>query len=600
MTPSLEEIIEKIMQETGFTREDVRKELDAIIKEFENFIDEESAAHYLAQKHGVNLHPPTPKGYRKIKELVPEMRSVIIPLKVIRILSVREFTRKTGEPGMVANLIVGDETGEIRLVLWDKHAQHIADNEVDPGDILMVIGGYVREGLNGKPELNVGNFGNVRLNPPDIRVEVEETLATPTPLHQLKIGMQGVTIKGTVENRYPPKTFTRKDNSQGKMASLILRPSPDQQNSLDNSVLTLRVACWDQHADTIQSANQGDIVLLEGVSIKTGLNNQIEAHTSSHTVIKILPGQDKQDSSSKTSDKKTQEVGGQNEVVFSKIRDIQAGNPNVHVIARVSSEPVRRTFTRKDQSQGELLSVTIGDETGTIKLTLWDEHARNNTALKKGDVLRVKHAYSRVGFRGDVELNLGRRGLIDVNPKGVNATKLKSLSHDTPVAVIPTSSLKDARENQMVCCVAAITRLNKRTIVYPACPNCNKKIQLQEDKKTGTCQSCGQVKVKWNPLLSGQLDDGTATFRFSMIGDIASLFLGMDGETIQRQLEEGKTPAEILAAKEQELLGVDMHFMGRVSRNSQTGLLEIGIRSVEPLDYDKEIVTLIDELSKYA
>ena len=58
--------------------------------------------------------------------------------KVIDKTGPKEFDRKDGEKGWVATLLVGDETGTIRVVLWDEKAG--AALEIATGDVLEVIG----------------------------------------------------------------------------------------------------------------------------------------------------------------------------------------------------------------------------------------------------------------------------------------------------------------------------------------------------------------------------------------------------------------------------------------------------------------------------
>ena len=82
----------------------------------------------------------------------------------------------------------------------------------------------------------------------------------------------------------------------------------------------------------------------------------------------------------------------------------------------------------------------------------------------------------------------------------------------------------------------------------------------------------------------------------SMIGDIAAKFINKSGEDIQQQLEDGKSPGEILDDAEQTMIGIDHKFTGRITQNAQTGLLEIGIRSFQALDLEKEINSLVKEL----
>src|SRR6056297_2961425 len=78
--------------------------------------------------------------------------------KVLDTDAVRTFDRDDGSEGKVANLKLGDETGRIRVTLWDERTEAV--ERLDPGVSVEVVDGYVRE-RDGSLELHVGNRGAV-------------------------------------------------------------------------------------------------------------------------------------------------------------------------------------------------------------------------------------------------------------------------------------------------------------------------------------------------------------------------------------------------------------------------------------------------------
>ncbi len=95
----------------------------------------------------------------------------------------RTFDRDDGSEGRVSNLTLGDETGRIRVTLWDDRADRA--DELDAGAAVEIIDGYVRE-RDGSLELHVGDQGavdevddDVAFEPdadPIAEVELEETV----------------------------------------------------------------------------------------------------------------------------------------------------------------------------------------------------------------------------------------------------------------------------------------------------------------------------------------------------------------------------------------------------------------------------------------
>ena len=59
-----------------------------------------------------------------------------------------------------------------------------------------------------------------------------------------------------------------------------------------------------------------------------------------------------------------------------KIGDLISGAANVQVVGRVLSVESERTFSRSDGSEGKVASITISDETGRIRLVLWDKQTQ--------------------------------------------------------------------------------------------------------------------------------------------------------------------------------------------------------------------------------
>ena len=59
-----------------------------------------------------------------------------------------------------------------------------------------------------------------------------------------------------------------------------------------------------------------------------------------------------------------------------------------------------------DRSIDRVAEALIGDETGSIYLTLWDD---NIERVEDGQILNIKDAYVNL-FRGSMRLNIGRYG----------------------------------------------------------------------------------------------------------------------------------------------------------------------------------------------
>ncbi len=92
----------------------------------------------------------------KIKDLQPKQSKVNLEVEVADIGDVREF-QKFGKVGRVANAIVSDETGKVKLTLWNEDIDKIRN-----GDKLRITNGFVSE-FQGEKQLSAGRFGKLEV-----------------------------------------------------------------------------------------------------------------------------------------------------------------------------------------------------------------------------------------------------------------------------------------------------------------------------------------------------------------------------------------------------------------------------------------------------
>ncbi|MBT5022639.1 hypothetical protein HOK51_06345 [Candidatus Woesearchaeota archaeon] len=90
----------------------------------------------------------------KINELQAGQGKIEVELAVVEVSDVREF-EKFGKTGRVANAICKDETGQIKISLWNEQI-----DQVKIGDRIKIENGYVNE-WKGELQLSTGKFGTL-------------------------------------------------------------------------------------------------------------------------------------------------------------------------------------------------------------------------------------------------------------------------------------------------------------------------------------------------------------------------------------------------------------------------------------------------------
>ncbi|RLI44232.1 single-stranded DNA-binding protein, partial [Candidatus Bathyarchaeota archaeon] len=94
-----------------------------------------------------------------------------------------------------------------------------------------------------------------------------------------------------------------------------------------------------------------------------------------------------------------------------KIKDLRDGMRRVNVVAKVieKSEP-REVRSRYRDETYRVADAIISDDTGKIKLTLWNKQIDQ---VNVDDTVKIENGYIR-SFRGEIQLNVGRYGTLTV------------------------------------------------------------------------------------------------------------------------------------------------------------------------------------------
>lgn len=99
-----------------------------------------------------------------------------------------------------------------------------------------------------------------------------------------------------------------------------------------------------------------------------------------------------------------------------KVEGLSPSSRGVDVTVKVVSKGMpRETVSRTDGSAHRVSDILVGDETGCIYLTAWDD---NVDRINEGDTIDVKNGYVSL-FRGSMRLNIGRQGSFDVSQKSI-------------------------------------------------------------------------------------------------------------------------------------------------------------------------------------
>lgn len=365
------------------SKEDFLQRIQDKVENMGGLCDEPMAAMLVANELGFS---DVGRDSVKIGNITAESGPVSFVARVVSVFDTKEFTRNDGTIGRVGNLIVGDETGKIRVTLWDNMADLIKAEKVKAGQNLQ-ISGYAKQGYSGV-EVNVGNNGVLTESEEEIDVA-----ASSQKIKDIKDGMGDLNLTGNVLEISEVRTFQKKDGSSGRVGNLLM----------GDVTGTLRVTLWDEKTEFLNQLEYGDTVeIVNAYARENAFTQKVELQIGNRSIIR-------------KSEKKVEY-----QEKFIPIADIKADVDNINISGRVLDVAEIRTFEKKDGSAGRVGNLLLGDPTGKIRLTLWDEKTDFLDEIDFDETIEVLHAYSRENaFNQQIELNLGSRGIIQKTEKKV-------------------------------------------------------------------------------------------------------------------------------------------------------------------------------------
>jgi len=372
----IDEIYSKLSK--SITKEEFTEKVNEKVEQMGGLCDEKTAAMLVAHDLGLN---ETGKSSQKVADIKSDSGNVNFIAKVVSVFPIREFTRSDGTVGRVGNLLVADETGSIRITLWDDKADLINQGFIEIGHNLQ-LGGYVKEGYSGV-EVNIG--GNGVLSQTDEEVNVKNA---SMKISDIKSGTGSINVIGRLLDISDIRTFNKKDGSKGRVGNITIGDDTGK----------IRITLWDDKTDKIAELRLGDSVeVINGYARENNFNQQVEIQIGNHSLLK------KTETSVKYQEN------------FTAIADIVPGE-SYSIQGSVSGLGEIREFNRDDGTVNMVSNIYVSDDTGRIRVALWADHALLVDELDIDTPIQIIDAYAKSGFNEDVELSAGNRTRIIINP----------------------------------------------------------------------------------------------------------------------------------------------------------------------------------------
>lgn len=272
ITVPVEQLKERIVQEAKLSVQEVEARIGKKMEELSGLISEEGAAHIVANELGVQIFSGSSKV--NVGSLRVGMRNVEAIGKVIRKYGVTEFQTARGA-GKVGSFVLGDETGSIRVAMWNAQADNFS--KFNEGDVVKIVSGYVKDN-NGSPELHMNDRSSVAVNPEGVSVDAKVNTAERRAgalrksIAELKENEENAEILVTIVDVFEPRYFTvcekcgkRAVESSGKYNCSV---HGDVESALsyvvnavgDDGSDTIRIVFWRNQAERLLGLNSDEIL----------------------------------------------------------------------------------------------------------------------------------------------------------------------------------------------------------------------------------------------------------------------------------------------------------------------------------------------------
>jgi replication factor A1 len=93
-----------------------------------------------------------------------------------------------------------------------------------------------------------------------------------------------------------------------------------------------------------------------------------------------------------------------------KIEELTPNSKSVNTTVRVVSKGEVRNVTGRDYNIRRVADALVGDETGCLYLTLWENKIDE---ISEGNTIRITNGYINL-FRGNMRLNVGKYGSMEI------------------------------------------------------------------------------------------------------------------------------------------------------------------------------------------
>ena len=481
-----------------------------------------------------------------------EQRDVSIIGVVSRLQDIRVFTRKTDNTeGKLRNFDVRDSTGEIRVTVWGDDT-NIAINK---GDFIKVIGGDVRfdEYTQSQYSMNTNFNTQITVNPENLPIEkLDELDGIRNELHPVSIGQiqfdydeDGVEIDiiGRILSLEDPREFQRDDSTVGIVRSALFADESGK----------VRLSFWNEKAEGDYAV--GEAYRIENARTRLGMYSVDLNIGGGSRIIRL--------SEEQASAMFIPELATLEKAIYDykKIEDLDEDEEDTVIVGRVIELNEIRNFDRDNGDTGSVRNIEIADDTGSIRVVLWDNDAKMD--LEMGQPLKLQNPRLSLDMDNRLQATVSG-GTTVLEPSEKELEDLPS-QDELMESIFVAKSIESLTEDDTnVHITATIKEVFPDKILLKKCPNCRESVEESEDEYI--CDNCGHTfdEPKYTLMIPTRVEDDTGEISVTFFGNLAEELIDMSQEEVVSLIED-----EVLGIEDkiEDLVNMTIEIIANVSFN---------------------------------
>jgi hypothetical protein len=176
---SREEIYHALLN-IGLTSEQIEREIQKKIQDFNGYLSHEGSVFLVAKDHHLVVEQEFYQELQNkidynefvitISEVHENMMNIVVLGKISRVYGIKEFVHKDGTQGRVGTFVLSDGTGEIKVVAWGNHTKFLESDYFQVNALIRILNGYCKKNDKGSLEIHIGKKGKIILAPDDVNL----------------------------------------------------------------------------------------------------------------------------------------------------------------------------------------------------------------------------------------------------------------------------------------------------------------------------------------------------------------------------------------------------------------------------------------------